>query len=402
MRRRGPQRQRAGLSQMLGGGIKVLIRLSARGPRVGVIWKSRHGDSSDLLDIDAPRCGGGWAVWPGFLRGVKQGHRVALRSTLALVSVFSLTACTGPGSILDPRGPGARTVEGLWWLLFWISVAVLLVVLALLGYSLRRRPRPPTDNPETPGSTPAWGRPFVIITGFVVPAIILIAVLAVSLGDLAALSGFGPGRTRVEVTGHMWWWAVRYPNGAVTANEIHIPVGEPVEFELTSADVIHSFWIPTLHPKRDMIPGRSNLLTLQADEPGRYWGACAEFCGLQHARMVVYVVADPEFDQWLEVQRSPAVEPSGNAERGREVFLESTCVGCHTIRGTPADATLGPDLTHLADREKLFAGVVDNTRENLERLITDPQSVKPGVAMPPTSLEESDLEALLDYLESLR
>ncbi|HZD23675.1 MAG TPA: cytochrome c oxidase subunit II [Acidimicrobiia bacterium] len=294
-------------------------------------------------------------------------------------------------------------MEGLWWLMFWISIAVLLTVLALLAYSLRNKGGEWTETETaTPGPTPGWGRPFVIISGFVAPAIILIGVLGVSLGDLAALNDLGQSRVQIEVTGHMWWWEARYPNGAVTANEIHVPVGEPVEFQLTSADVIHSFWIPALHPKRDMIPGRANQLTMQADEPGRYWGQCAEFCGLQHAGMVVYVVADPGFEQWLEGQQSPAIEPSGTAERGREVFLGSTCFGCHAIRGTPSDATIGPDLTHLADREKLFSGVLDNTRENLEWLITDPQSVKPGVAMPPTSLQESDLEALLDYLESLR
>jgi cytochrome c oxidase subunit 2 len=338
----------------------------------------------------------------GFRSHVRALLRTARWSALALATL-SVVACSGPGSLLDPRGPGARRVEGLWWLMFWISVAVLLVVLALLGYSLRKRGHDKADTETaTPGPTPAWGRPFVIISGFAAPAIILIGVLAVSLGDLAALNDLGPSRIRIEVIGHMWWWEARYPDGAVTANEIHIPVGEPVEFQLTSADVIHSFWIPTLHPKRDMIPGRSNVLTMQADEPGRYWGQCAEFCGLQHAGMVVYVIADPDFDLWLENQRRPAIEPSDNAERGREIFMQSTCVGCHAIRGTAADATIGPDLTHLADREKLFAGDLDNTRENLERLITDPQSVKPGVAMPPTSLQESDLEALLDYLESLR
>jgi cytochrome c oxidase subunit 2 len=335
------------------------------------------------------------------LASFKGYRQVARRSAFVLVAL-SVSSCSGPGSLLDPRGPGARKVEGLWWLLFWVSAVVLLTVLGLLGYSLRRRARKDSDETNPPGSVPKWGRPFVIVSGFAVPAVILIVVLAVSLGVLAAVGDFGPTRTQVEVTGHMWWWEARYPNGAVTANEIHIPVGEPVEFELTSADVIHSFWIPRLQPKRDMIPGRTNLLTMQADEPGRYWGQCAEFCGMQHAGMVVYVVADPEYEQWLTHEAGPAAEPTGPAERGREVFLESTCIGCHTIRGTSAEAGIGPDLTHVASRKKLFAGVLDNTRENLAQLITDPQSVKPGVVMPPTSLQQSDLDALLDYLESLR
>jgi cytochrome c oxidase subunit 2 len=337
------------------------------------------------------------------LRGLasfKRYRQVARWSALVLGGL-SVSSCSGPGSLLDPRGPGARKVESLWWLLFWISAVVLLVVLGLLGYSLRKRARKGSDD-TLPGPVPRWGRPFVIVSGFAVPAVILIVVLAVSLGVLAAVDDYSPTRAQVEVTGHMWWWEARYPNGAVTANEIHIPVGEPVEFQLTSADVIHSFWIPRLQPKRDMIPGRTNLLTMQADEPGRYWGQCAEFCGMQHAGMVVYVVADPEYEQWLKHEADPAAEPTGRAERGREVFLESTCIGCHTIRGTAAEATVGPDLTHVAGRKKLFAGVLDNTRDNLAQLITDPQTIKPGVVMPPTSLQQSDLDALLDYLQSLR
>ncbi|MGD2059620.1 MAG: cytochrome c oxidase subunit II [Acidimicrobiia bacterium] len=330
--------------------------------------------------------------------------RRKVRRAALVLGALAATACSGPGSLLEPRGPGARNVENLWWLLFWVSVVVLVAVLVLLAYSLRGRADSRSDDEwEPPGPTPAWGRPFVIFSGFVVPAVILITVLGISLVALAALDDLGPSRVRVEVTGHMWWWEARYPGGAVTANEIHIPVGEPVEFELTSADVIHSFWIPTLHPKRDMIPGRTNRVTMQADEPGRYWGQCAEFCGLQHAGMAVSLVADPDFDQWLLNQQEPAVEPSdANAERGREVFMESTCIGCHTIRGTRADSEVGPDLTHLADRAELAAGALDNTRANLARLITDPQSVKPGVVMPPTSLDEADLQALLDYLGSLR
>lgn len=337
----------------------------------------------------------------GFGCGDVSGLRQVARRFIVAIPALALTGCSGPGWLLDPHGPGARRVDGLWWLMFWIAAAVVMVVLALLAYSLRGRARGEADE-TIPGPTPGWGRRFVIISGFVIPSIVLIGVLVVSLGALAAINDLGPARVHVEVTGHMWWWEARYPNGAVTANEIHIPVGEPVEFELTSADVIHSFWIPSLHPKRDMIPGRTNRLVLQADEPGRYWGQCAEFCGIQHAGMVVYVVADPDFEQWVADQAGPAAEPQGSADRGRDVFLRSTCVGCHSIRGTAADSAVGPDLTHLATREMLFAGDLDNTRENLATLVSDPQSVKPGVVMPPTELDAPDLEALLDYLEALR
>lgn len=318
---------------------------------------------------------------------------------MAVLAVVA-TACQGPTSILDPSGSGARIVVGLWWLLLWVSIGVVGVVVVMLVYSLRRRQA--EESPDLPQDVPAWGDRFVVWSGFVIPTVILVWVFGVSLGDLNEIADIGgDARLSVEVEGRMWWWEARYPNGAVTANEIHIPVGEPVELVLTTGDVIHSFWVPSLHPKKDMIPGRENTLTLVADEPGRYRGVCAEFCGLQHANMALFVVADPDFDSWVEDQAAEAPAPSGSAVQGRDVFLESTCIACHTIRGTPAQATRGPDLTHLASRETLFADRVDNMRANLSRIITDPQSVKPGVAMPPTALDGNDLDDLLDYLESL-
>ncbi|MGA7272056.1 MAG: cytochrome c oxidase subunit II [Acidimicrobiia bacterium] len=319
------------------------------------------------------------------------------RPLFLLLPLVLLAACSGPASMLDTFGPGARRVKGLWWLLFWISAVVVVVVAVLMAYSLRRRTKSEGDH-DDPADVPAWGNRFVVWSGFIIPAVILVVVFAISLVDLAALGRTDDSATQVGVVGHMWWWEARYDGGAVTANEIHIPVGKQVEFSLTTDDVIHSLWIPSLHPKRDMIPGRVNTMTLQADEAGRYRGMCAEFCGLQHANMGLYVVADSNFDQWLAHEQ----EPAATGGRGEEVFLNSTCVGCHTIRGTSADAKVGPDLTHLASRQTIFAAKLDNTRENLATVITDPQSVKPGVAMPPTSLSAEDLDALLDYLGSLK
>ncbi|MCZ7534367.1 MAG: cytochrome c oxidase subunit II [Acidimicrobiia bacterium] len=320
-----------------------------------------------------------------------------------MVLIFGMTACSGPMSIMDPAGPGASRVARLWWLIFWISIIVMLVVLVLLVYSLRTRRKTGANSEGNPEDVPAWGIRFVAISGFVIPVIVLIVVLGISLFDLAALGKDQNSQLRIEVTGHMWWWEARYPNGVVTANEIHIPVGEPVEFSLETADVIHSFWIPSLFPKKDMIPGRANTLTMEASKPGRYQGICSEFCGLQHANMGMYVVADVNFTEWLANQELPALKPSSNTTKsGLEVFLGSTCIGCHTIRGTAADSTIGPDLTHVADRETLFAARVDNTRANLKAIIIDPQGIKPGAAMPPTTLTDADLESLLDYLESLR
>ncbi|CAN5587396.1 hypothetical protein BH24ACT26_BH24ACT26_18030 [soil metagenome] len=287
--------------------------------------------------------------------------------------------------------------------MLWISVAVFAVVIALLGVAVARARR----RSVQPDHDARWGEPFVIIGGVIGPMIILAIVFVIALRDMAALSG-PPGeiRTTVDVIGHDWWWEADYgETGAVTANEIHIPVGEPVRIRLTTADVIHSFWVPQLQAKSDMIPGSVNEMWLQADRPGRYRGQCAEFCGLQHAQMIFYVVAESpdEFRRWADEVAEPAAEPAtASARRGREVFLTSTCVGCHAIRGTEADATLGPDLTHLAERETIAAGVLANTRANLSLFVTDPQDVKPGTTMPPTDLTQEELAALLDYLEQLQ
>lgn len=304
-------------------------------------------------------------------------------------------------SILDPAGPAAERVANLWPWLLWASVAAVAVVAILLAVSVRRQGR--LEDPVSAGE-PRWGVRFIIVAGVAVPFVVLAATYFLSLVEMRELaSGGDDADMTIEVIGRTWWWEVRYPNGAVTANEIHIPAGEPVMLELTSADVIHSFWVPELQVKADQVPGRTNQLWIEADEPGEYRGQCAEYCGLQHANMIVQVVAlSPEnFDRWLDEQAEPAAGPGGLAAEGRDVFMSTTCVGCHAIRGTEAEADLGPDLTHLAARETLAAGVMDNTADNLSRLILDPQSVKPGMIMPPTELTERQAEALVAYLMEL-
>jgi len=316
-----------------------------------------------------------------------------------LVAACSSCSSASP-SLLSPKGTSQRTVDGLWWLMPWISTAVLVIVLGFIAAAIVRRRK--AGEPSM--SEPHWGEPFVVIAGIVVPALILTSVFIVSLHDMNLISGSGgdPPLT-VAVIGHMGWWEGRYPNGAVTANEIHIPVGQPVRFDVTSADVIHSFWVPQLGPKIDMIPGRVNTTVLEATSPGRYRGQCAEFCGLQHANMAFFVVADPvsTFDTWVRDQAAPAASPTGEAAQGEQAFLGSSCASCHTIRGTNATGTVGPDLTHLASRQTIAAGTLPNDAPDLERWITDPQGVKPGNLMPPTQLSPGDLAALIDYLRSL-
>ena len=284
--------------------------------------------------------------------------------------------------------------------MLWISVAVFLVVGAMIVWAVARGRAADSDSLDR--EQVRWGEPFIAIAGVLIPFVILAGTYVMSLrtmNDLAARRDRAD--LTIEVVGRDWWWEVRYPNGAVTANEIHIPVGRTVGVELTTKDVIHSFWVPELQVKTDQIPGQTNHTWLEADEPGRYRGQCAEFCGLQHANMVFYVVAEPadEFEAWLAHEADEAA-PAGAAAAGESIFLESSCVGCHSIRGTEADAALGPDLTHLATRETL-GGVFANTRANLTAFVRDPHRMKPGVAMPPTDLTDAELELLVDYLETL-
>jgi cytochrome c oxidase subunit 2 len=237
------------------------------------------------------------------------------------------------------------------------------------------------------------------------PVVVLVGVYALSLGTMRAIRGQGSDEVVIDVIGHQFWWEVRYPNQEiVTANEIHIPVGEPVALRLTSADVIHSFWVPELHGKLDLTPGLTTHLLLQADQPGEYRGQCAEFCGVQHARMGLLVIAGTraDFDAWVARQQLPAAPPTDEvAIAGQQVLLGSSCVYCHTVAGTNATGTLGPDLTHLASRRTLAAATVPNTRGHLAGWIIDPQAIKPGNKMPPTNLSAEELLALLAYLETL-
>jgi cytochrome c oxidase subunit 2 len=210
---------------------------------------------------------------------------------------------------------------------------------------------------------------------------------------------------RIDVTGHQWWWEVRYPGtDAVTANELHIPTGTSIDLVVHTADVIHSFWVPRLNRKIDTIPGQDNHILLYADKPGRYRGQCAEYCGLQHAHMAMYVFAQPpaEFRAWLAKEAAPAPAPlSALGQRGEDVFLSNACADCHTIRGTPAQGEIGPDLTHLAERTTLAALTVPNRSADLLSWIRDPQHFKPGTKMPGLDLSDADFDALAQYLREL-
>jgi cytochrome c oxidase subunit 2 len=329
-----------------------------------------------------------------------------------------LAAACGPApAVIAPAGPPAARIATLWWILLAVGGLIWLGVMLLLGVGLWRRarsgqsagpdePPPPVLRPgEERGGLP--GRPlnWVVGGGVVMPVVVLVGVYALALGTMRAIPNRGADEIVIDVVGHQFWWEIRYPNHAiVTANEIHIPAGEPVTLRLTSADVIHSFWVPELHGKIDLNPGLTNHLLLQADQPGEYRGQCAEFCGVQHARMGLLVIAQTrqDFDAWVARQQQPAAPPTDEvAIAGQQVLLGSACVYCHTVAGTNATGTLGPDLTHLAGRRTLAAVTVPNTRGHLAGWIIDPQALKPGNKMPPTNLSAEELLALLAYLETL-
>jgi cytochrome c oxidase subunit 2 len=322
------------------------------------------------------------------------------------VLVALLSSCQGVQSALSPKGSAALDVAGWWWIMFWIAVVVFAVVLGLLLIALFRTHRRAESNEEAPKRERGW-LTFVVIAGAIVPAAVLLALMAANVysEQVVEAAAKSPALT-IEIIGHQWWWEVHYPQADVTtANEIHIPAGKRVNLKLTSADVIHSFWAPELAAKTDLIPGRTNTLTIEADHPGIYRGQCAEFCGVEHANMAFLVIADaPDaFKGWLARQQKPAPEPATpETKKGEQVFQGSACVYCHTVRGTNASSDVGPDLTHLASRHTLAAGTLTNTRANLAGWIVNSQAIKPGNKMPPMYLNPSDLQALLAYLETLK
>lgn len=310
-------------------------------------------------------------------------------------------------SLLEGLGWAAGREAWLGWILIAIaSVTIVTIVLLVLAGTFRNR----RDEAKAIGESDQ-GLGWIVGGGIVVPAVVLAGVLVLTLTTLTAVAS-PPVRDplTVEIIGHRWWWEVKYPGASPdrmvsTANEIHIPVGRQVKLRLSTADVIHSFWTPTLAGKTDLIPGKTNTMWLEAERAGRYAGQCAEYCGDQHAHMRTVVVADDPgaFARWLDAQRLPAFEPvGGDAVRGRDVFLGSACALCHAVRGTRAGGRIGPDLTHLASRETIAAGTLPNTKANLLAWITAPQVVKPGTVMPAVPLAAADLTALVVYLQTLR
>jgi cytochrome c oxidase subunit 2 len=308
-------------------------------------------------------------------------------------------------SALDSAGVQAARIESLWWLMFWVCTGVFVLVVAAVFLAVRR-------GRSGDGSRPTDRHLFVgVTTATAATIVILFGLLYASVATGRAIGAPAPENAlTVRVVGHQWWWELEYldPQPALrvtAANELALPVGRPVILRLSSSDVIHSFWIPNLHGKIDLVPGRENWTWLQADRPGIFRGQCAEYCGLQHAHMALTVLARPadEFDQWLTAQRRSASPPATPEQaRGLNFVEHGSCGLCHTVRGTRAGARMGPDLTHFGTRSTIGAGTAPNTRGHLADWLANPQRLKPGNRMPPTGLSPQDLQDVLAYLESLR
>jgi len=319
----------------------------------------------------------------------------------------------GAHDALLAAGPQAAHIGQLWNVVVAVCTVVFCAVLLGVLVALWRSGK---ATEATPVDLSSLGRhergPYrAVLAAIGVSVALLFAMVVASVAADRALARLSlEGAVTIDVTAHQWWWELQYggsPESArfTTANELHVPVGKPVIVRLRSDDVIHSFWVPSLAGKKDLIPGRTTTLHFRADQPGRYRGQCAEFCGFQHAFMAFEVIADPpdRYEAWAAAQRQPAAEPDdAAAQRGRDVFLRSACVMCHAIEGTIAAARKAPDLTHLASRTTLAAGTLPNGADELSRWIADPQALKPGVNMPAATLASADLAALVAYLGSLK
>lgn len=320
---------------------------------------------------------------------------------------------------LPPLAPASAEAAEIAWL-YWVFAGVCATIFALVMIwlaiaMLRGRGNRPAALANV--------RPLVLdrqreqrMTRLVVAAVVasVVTLFGLLVADFSVGRALHPGERgdalTIRVTGHQWWWAIEYldrdPSKTfVTANELHLPVGRPVQLLLESADVIHSFWLPNLQGKKDLVPGHQTALWITPERAGTFRGQCAEFCGHQHAHMGLLAVVEPPevFERWQEAQRASATPPATESQkRGQQVFLSRTCVMCHTIQGTPANSRVGPSLTHFASRQTLAAGAFPNTRGHLGGWVLDAQAMKPGVKMPPNELPPDELHALLDYLETLK
>jgi cytochrome c oxidase subunit 2 len=339
------------------------------------------------------------------------------RVALPALALSLLISCAGhQQSAVDPAGTQSGKIDTLWWSFFWLLGIIFVVVMVVLLLTLMRRHRGAEqellEDTHKPSEEAEAKTRRIVIGATIVTILTLFVLIVASVGTGKAIAdlSFKKNPLTIQVTGIQWWWQIQYMSSdpsktLVTANEMHIPVGRPVQILGLSQDVIHSFWVPNLHGKRDLIPSHSTNEWIEADRPGVYRGQCAEFCGIQHAHMALWVIAEPEdkFEAWMRAQLQPAVPPaSPETQRGQQVFLDHACVYCHQIRGTTAAGQNAPDLTHFGSRRGIAANTLPNTKGNLAGWIVDPQSTKPGNHMATIAVNSTDLHPLINYLESLK
>jgi cytochrome c oxidase subunit 2 len=315
-------------------------------------------------------------------------------------------------SVLAPAGSDAESVARLWWVFLGITTVVYGLVITALWMAIYRARHRTAGSAASEARSDARSR-LVVGSAIAASALVLLGMLAADFVIGRAVLGeeHPPGEpVRIRITAQQFWWQVEYEDAVpsqrvLTANELVVPVGRPIELQLRSKDVIHSFWLPALAGKKDLIPGVTNTLRFSVLRPGSYEGQCAEFCGYQHANMrtLLAAVSDAEFEAWKARQRAPGHAPeTPEQQRGQQVFETSTCVLCHAVQGSQASASVGPDLTHFASRRRIAASPLPNTPQNLAQWITNPQRLKPGTNMPATDLAAGDLRDLVAYLGSLQ
>jgi len=332
-----------------------------------------------------------------------RGSVCALAAALAVIVLTGGCAFDGPMSTLVAGSDLNRSILSLYSIITWACVVIAVVVSAALGIILVR-------FREKPGAAglprQIRGHTALELAWTIMPALILLIIAIPTIQVIFRTQGAAAPSHALTVTvrGWQWWWEFRYPSlDVVTANELHLPVGRPVVFALEGPDVIHSFWVPQLGGKRDVVPGRLNRITLTPERVGEYWGQCAEFCGVSHANMGLRVIVEEPaaFDRWVAAQKVTPPEPEGAAAEGKALYTRSACVGCHAIRGVSAGA-LGPDLTHFGSRARFGAGLWPNTGEHVVAWLKDPPALKPGSKMPSLNLSDAEAKALAAYLASLK
>ncbi len=338
----------------------------------------------------------------------------ALTTAMAGLILFILGGCSvvggGPQSVNEPAGSNMQTIWNLFIPIFWISVVIFVIVQGVLIYAvIRFRRRPGQSAPN-----PTHGNTTLEIAWTIAPAIILAIISVPTLTTIAEFAKKpGPGSLTVQVVGHQWWWEFDYPGQQiVVADQMHVPVGTKIEVELASADVIHSFWIPKLAGKQDVVPNQHNHLSFTANEIGTFSGQCAEFCGIQHAHMAFDVVVQTkaDYDAWVAKMQQPAASVAASdqlAQQGQQVFFTAGCIGCHTIdgaevNGVKALGTVGPNLTHVGSRGIIAGGVLTQTEANIAKWVRNPDAVKPGTLMPNLGLTQDQANAVAHYLETLK